>query len=223
METAVITGAGRGLGASVARLFAAEGVHVVGGGRNADALESVAADVREAGGTVTVQRTDVRDEFDLERLMETAARAGGAIDCVVTCATVHHGSGGETPLAGDSYASFDDHVRVNGRGVFAAVREAVPHLADDARVLVPAGTAAREARAGGGSYAVSKALAEAVARQFAAELDRTVGVLDVETTDGTADRDPADVAPMVWWAATEADPATIDGSVTDRQAWRAAR
>lgn len=226
METAVITGASRGLGASVARLFAADGVHVVGCGRDADALESVATDIREGGGSVTVQRADVRDEFDLERLMETAAREGGAIDCVVTCAAVYHGPAGETPLAGESYASFDDHVRVNGRGVFGAVREAVPHLAGDARVLVPSGEVAREARAGFGSYAVSRALAEAVARQFAADLDHTVGVIDVGTLAtgiaGGGGRDPDDIASMVRWAATAADPATLDGNVTDRQAWRRA-
>lgn len=226
METAVITGASRGLGASVARLFASEGVHVVGCARDVDGLEAVAADVREAGGSITVQRADVRDEFDLERLMETAAREGGAIDCLVTSAGVYHGPAGETPLGGESYAAFDDHVRVNGRGVFSAVREALPHLAEDARVLVPSGTVARETRPGFGSYAVSKALAEAVARQFAADLDRTVGVLDVgvlaTALSGGAGRDPADVAPMVWWAATAADEATVDGTVTDRQAWQRA-
>lgn len=217
METAVITEASAGIGASVARLFADEGVHVVCGGRDHNALESVKTEVREDGGRVTVQRADVRDEFDLERLMEAAARESGPINCVVACTDVHHGMDG-TLLQGESYAAFDDHVRANGRGVFATVREAVPHLATDARVLVPVREAPHRARPSRGSYAVSEALAVAVARQFSADLDQTVGILHVG-----AEADPAEVAPMVWWAASEADPGTVDGRVIGHEAWQGAR
>jgi len=227
--TVVVTGASRGLGAAVTRAFAREGAHVVACARSADDLDSVAASVREAGGRVTTQRADVRDEFDAERLMETAARASdaGRIDALFANAGVYHGTPGETRLADESYAAFDEHVRTNGRGVFAAVREAVPHLASDARVLVPSGRIARDAKPGFGSYAVSKALAEAIARQFAAELDRPVGVVDpgqlsTGLTDGARGRDPEDVAGMVVWAATEAPAETLDGEVVDLRAWRKA-
>jgi len=226
METAVITGASRGLGAAVARLFGREGVHVGICARDADEVEAVAADVREAGGSATTRRADVRDEFDLERLMEATAREGGALDCVVANAGVYHGPASATPVSEESYAAFDDHVRTNGRGVFATIQESLPHLAPDARVLVPSGRVARETQSGYGTYAVSKAVAEAVARQFAAALDYPVGVLDVGqlATDlsGAEGRAPDDIAPMVHWAATEAPPAEIDGAVTDLRDWRSA-
>jgi NAD(P)-dependent dehydrogenase (short-subunit alcohol dehydrogenase family) len=227
--TVVVTGASRGLGAAATRAFAREGARVIACARSADDLESVAASVEEADGDVTTRRADVRDEFDAERLMETAARAAGTggIDVLFANAGVYHGTPGETPLAEESYAAFDEHVRTNGRGVFAAVREAVPHLAPDARVLVPSGGIAREATPGFGSYAASKALAEAIARQFAAELDQPVGVLDpgqlsTELTGGARGRDPEDVAGMVVWAATEAPAAALDGEVVDLRAWRQA-
>jgi NAD(P)-dependent dehydrogenase (short-subunit alcohol dehydrogenase family) len=228
MDTAVVTGASRGVGEAVARRFAAEGVHVVGCSRDGEDLDAVVADVAETGGAMTGRRADVRDEYDVERLMETASRAGDAagIDCVVANAAVYHGMAGSSPLSDTAYAAFDDTLRINVRGVFAAIREAVPHFAVGARALVPSGVVAREATAGHGAYAVSKAGAEAVARQFAAELDETVGVVDlgrVDTalSDDDGGRDPGDAAAMTWWAAT-ADPAVVDGAVVEVGDWKRA-
>jgi len=227
METVVITGASRGIGAALAREYGEAGTRVVLCARSGDSLEAVADDVDAAGGEAVAQRADVRDEYDMERLMEMAARGGHSIDALFANAGVYHGAPGETDLVEESYSTFDDHLRVNGRGVFTAVREAVPHLADDARVLIPSGRIAREAKPGLGSYAASKALAEALARQFAAELDHPVGVVDPgqvssELTNGAQGRDPVDVAPMFRWAATEADPDELDGDVLSLRDWKSA-
>jgi 3-oxoacyl-[acyl-carrier protein] reductase len=222
---ALVTGVSRGIGQAVARRFASEGAHVIGCARSADALDDLAAEAEDVDGEITIQRADVRDEYDMERLCETAASVGD-IDCVVANAGVYHGPTGETPLAEESYAAFDDHLGTNARGVFATVREAVPHLADDARVLVPTGQIAREAQAGFGSYAVSKAAAEALVRGFATELDYRIGLLDLGqvATDltGGAGRDPEDVAGMFVWAATDIGGEDLDGDVLDLRAWRQA-
>ena len=224
--TVVVTGANGGIGAAVARAFAAEGARVVVCARERDALGAIVADVEERGGAAEAVRADVRDEFDVERLMEVAARASGEIDAVVACAGVYHGEPGETPLTAESYAAFDDAMRTNARGVFATVSEAVPHLADGARVLVPSGAVARKAVPGYGSYAVSKAAAEAVVRGFAAELDRPVGVVDpgqvaTDLTGGEG-RDPDDVAGLFVWAATEAPADDLDGEILGLKEWRTA-
>jgi NAD(P)-dependent dehydrogenase (short-subunit alcohol dehydrogenase family) len=225
--TVAITGASRGLGAAIAEAFGAEGAHLVLCARDREDLDLAAAAVIEAGGTVTTERADVRDEFDVERFCETAARAGpgSGIDVLIANAGVYHGEVGATPLAEESYAAVDDHLRTNLRGVYATIREAVPHLASGARVLVPSGKVAREATPGLGSYAVSKAGAEALARGFAAELDATVGVVDpgqvsTDLTNGPG-REPADVAEMFVWAAGEAQ-AELDGEVLDLRAWKSA-
>ena len=225
-QTAVVTGASRGIGAAIARAFGDAGAHVVGCARSKDALEAVVADIRDRGGTATGVRADVRDEWDVEGVMDTAAREGEIIDVVVANAGIYHGDPGETPLQEDSYAAVDDPLRTNVRGVFATVREALPHLADDARVLVSSGEVAREARKGYGSYGVSKAAAEALARGFATELEQVVcivdpGVVATELTDGQG-RDPESVAGQFEWAATDAAAAEVDGQVVDLKTWRAA-
>jgi NAD(P)-dependent dehydrogenase (short-subunit alcohol dehydrogenase family) len=224
--TAVVTGGTRGIGAASVRAFADAGAHVVTCARDRSALDDLAAEVRDIGGTITTQRADVRDQFDVERLLEVASREGGPVDVVVANAGVYHGDAGETPIDTEAYGTFDDTLRTNVRGVFTTFREAQPHLDDDARLLVLSGRIAREPQAGFGAYAVSKAAAEAVARQFAVEADAAVGVVDPGAvgTDLTGGQgmDPERAADLVLWAARDADPERLDGSVLDRRTMREA-
>lgn len=225
-QTAVVTGASRGIGRAVAKAFAEAGAHVVLCARDKDDIEAVAEQIRDAGGAATATRADVRDEFDVERLMEQAAAIGDEIDLVVANAAVYHGEPGGTPLTEESYSAFDDHLRTNARGAFATIREAFPHLADDARILVASGSVAREPYPGYGSYAVSKAAAEAVARGFGADTERIVGVVDpgqvATELSGGEGHDPTDVAAQFLWAAREAPAEILDGEIVDRADWRTA-
>ncbi len=224
--TVVVTGASRGIGAAVVRAFAAEGAHVVCCARDSNAVDAVATEVAESGGSATACRADVRDEYDLERLMEQAAREGGSVDVVVTTAATIHGSPGGMSLAEDSYAAFDDTLRTNVRGVFTAAREALPHMSSDGRILVPSGSVAREANPGMGSYAVSKAAAEALVRGFSVDIEQSVGVVDpglvaTALTDGEG-RDPDEIAPLFVWAASELSADELDGEAVGLKEWRAA-
>ncbi|ELZ78323.1 short-chain family oxidoreductase [Haloferax larsenii JCM 13917] len=224
--TVVVTGASTGIGAAVARAFGEAGATVVACARDQDTLDEVVSDIEAAGGNATGLRADVRDEFDMERLMETAARNGGEIDVLVANAAISHGTPGEMPITDEAYSAFDDTLRTNVRGVFTAVKEALPHMSDDARVLVPSGSIARDAKPGMGAYAVSKAAAEGLTRQFAADCPQTVGVVDPGLVDtdltGGQGRDPADVAQLFLWAATEADSDSLDGGVVELKAWKQA-
>ncbi|WP_265108423.1 SDR family oxidoreductase [Halosolutus halophilus] len=228
--TAIVTGGTGGIGRAVAEAFAAEGATVVVGARDGEAIDDTVAALAELdeSGAVDGVRTDVRDEYDVERLVETAARTGesGGIDVVVPAAGVYHGTPGETPTDRESYSSFDDHWRTNGRGVFATIREALPHLNEGARVLVPTGGVARDPGPGYGSYAISKATAEAVVRGFAADTDYAVGCLEpgqvaTDLTGGTG-RDPDSIAGLFVWAATEADRDALDGEILGLKEWKRA-
>lgn len=219
-QTAVVTGASRGLGRAIVHEFVEAGATVICCARDADAIEAVANETGALG-----LRADVRDEFDVERLMVIAAREGGEIDVLVPNAAVYHGTPGETPLHEESYAAFDDTVRTNLRGVFATVREARPHLADDARILIPTGAIARDPKPRLGTYAVSKAGAEALMRGFGTDLDRPVGCLDpgqvATDLSGPAGRDPEEIAPMFSWAAG-LNPDELNGETLGLREWKSA-
>ncbi|WP_434521799.1 SDR family oxidoreductase [Halorubrum sp. AS12] len=245
--TVAITGATSGVGRAVAEAFVDEGAFVAVSGRDGAAVDRTVATLNGEGddaedgseapkeadgdgderGTAWGDRVDVRDEFDLERFFERVARESGPVDVVFANAGVFHGAPGEQPTTEVTYADYDDTMRTNARGVFATITEAVPHLADDARVLVPSGAVAAESKPGMGAYAVSKAAAEAVARGFAADLDATVGVVDpgLVATDLTGKeraRDPESVAPLFLWAATEAPADDVNGERVGLREWKSA-
>ncbi|GAB7091881.1 SDR family oxidoreductase [Halorubrum luteum] len=228
-STVAITGATSGIGRAVAKAFADEGAFVALCGRDGTAVDRTVAECTEDGsdGSAWGARVDVRDEYDLERFFENAARKGDAIDVVFANAAVFHGVPGESPMEDVPYTRFDDTIRTNARGVFATIREALPHLAEEARIIVPSGSVAHESKAGMGAYAVSKAAAEAVARGFAADIDATVGVVDpgLVATDLTGmenARSPESVAPLFVWAATDAPPADLNGERLGLREWKQA-
>lgn len=137
VRSAVITGADQPLGRAVAEGIAGSVDSLTLGGVDEEALQATVEAVSTMVDEVVHLRTDVRDEFDVERLMETASRAGGgSIDLVVPCARVSH-LNGSTPVTEWSYAGFDDELRTNLRGVFTSVREALPHCTASSRIVVP--------------------------------------------------------------------------------------
>lgn len=211
--TVVVTGAGTPLADGVARGFAERGATVALGGRNEAAVADLAAAIEADGGSATALRADARDEFDLERLMETAASLDDGIAVVVPAASVSHGEVGAEPLQSTSFSAYDDTLRTVARGAFATIREAIPHLRPDARVVVP--VVLVDDRAGAGPLAVAQAARLAVMAGFAADLDQVVGAVNVgfvpeagspAEIDAAADR-------IVWAGATPDLP--LDGTVLD--------
>lgn len=221
METVVVTGATGGIGGAVVGAFAQRGDLVVAGTRDRTNTHSDTDD-RDGSGRVEWVGVDVRDEYDVERLMETAARTGDGIDVVIPCAAVNHTPEGHR-LAETSYAAFDDTFRTNARGVFATIREAVPHLNEGARVLVPGCEGASAPENNTGAYGVSKAASTAIAMSFASELGAAVAVVDpgvvASELTGPDGREPAAVAELFVETA-EAEPESIDGQRIDHRTTR---
>ena len=226
-QTVVITGGTRGIGRAVAEGFAEDGAQVVLCGRNhADVYRTVdRLNESTDGERVSGIRADVRDDGDISELIDHAVDRGGEIDVLVANAAVNHGTPGQMPLAEESNSVFRDTMETNVGGVFRTIKAAVPYLAPSARVLIPSGSIAREAKPGMGAYAVSKAGAEALARGFAADLDQSVCVVDpglvaTELTGIEKARDPSDIAPMYQWVASKADLDEIDGEIIDLKTWK---
>jgi 3-oxoacyl-[acyl-carrier protein] reductase len=82
-KVAVVTGASRGIGAAIARELAREGAAVMLAARSRDGLDSVASEIRSAGGTAAIHAIDLRPVSAPGELVEAATAAFGRIDILV--------------------------------------------------------------------------------------------------------------------------------------------
>lgn len=87
-QVVLVTGAGRGLGAAVARRFAELGAHVMALARTAGELAEVAGRVRAAGGVIDTFQVDLGDLIELEDFCETDVGRVGSVDVLVHAAAI---------------------------------------------------------------------------------------------------------------------------------------
>lgn len=120
----VITGASSGMGAAAARHLAAEGASIVLGARRADRIESLAADITEAGGKATAVVTDVTRRKDMRTLVDTAVTTYGRIDVLINNAGVMPLS----PLERLKVEEWDQMIDVNLKGVLYGIAAALPYM-----------------------------------------------------------------------------------------------
>lgn len=120
-KTALVTGAGSGIGESIARLFAQQGARVIVADLQADAAERVTASIVEQKGAASALILDVSDEAQVLTGFDAMVERHGRLDIVVNNAGVSHvGNILET-----SVADWERVLGVNARGVFLCAREAV--------------------------------------------------------------------------------------------------
>ena len=123
-RVALITGAGRGIGEGIARLFSKAGATVALVARTLDQVEAVAADLRAAGGRAIAIGADVTDLAQLPRLVETTAAEFGGLDILV------NNAGGE--ISPTFLETRPEHLQAafhfNAVVPFELSRLAVPHL-----------------------------------------------------------------------------------------------
>lgn len=87
-KTAIITGAGSGIGEVTAKLFAKEGAAVVLLGRNADKLNRVASEIKKAGKTALSIRADITKESEVQAAVEQTLSQFGRIDVLANNAAM---------------------------------------------------------------------------------------------------------------------------------------
>ena len=122
-QVAVVTGGGRGIGAAIARKLADLGATTVIVGRTRQALESVAEQIRQAGGACDPAVCDVTSLPDLERLATHVHQSWGRADILVNNAGIGGFSG---PLHELPHEQWDQVLNTNLRGVFYAIRAFAP-------------------------------------------------------------------------------------------------
>jgi NAD(P)-dependent dehydrogenase (short-subunit alcohol dehydrogenase family) len=169
---ALVTGASRGIGASVARALARAGAHVVAVARTVGGLEELDDSIRGIGGKSTLVPLDVKDYAGIDRLGAALHERYGKLDVLVGNAGV---LGVLSPLGHIEPKVWDEVMAVNVTANWRLIRSMDPLLraSDAGRAVFISSGAASKATAYWGPYAVSKAALEIVARTYAAETATT--------------------------------------------------
>jgi 3-oxoacyl-[acyl-carrier protein] reductase len=154
-QVAVITGAGRGIGAAIATKIAALGAEVVLCGRTRGPLESTAIGISKAGGRAQVLECDVTDLRSVETLAAQVDQTLGRVDILVNNAGVG-GFGG--PLHQLPPESWDQVLNTNLRGVYYCIRAFAPMMirARAGHIINVSSLAGKNALPNGAAYAASK-------------------------------------------------------------------
>ncbi|MDR6169715.1 SDR family oxidoreductase [Curtobacterium sp. SORGH_AS_0776] len=166
--TALVTGSTSGIGRATAERLAAEGMHVVVSGRNAERGDEVVGGIRAAGGTADFVRADLRDAASAKELAEAALAIGdGRVDVLVNSAGIFpFGATADTTSEG-----FDEVYDVNVKAPYFLVAALAPGMAERGTgAIVNVTTMVAEFGAAGmGLYGSTKAALVLLTKSWAAE------------------------------------------------------
>jgi NAD(P)-dependent dehydrogenase (short-subunit alcohol dehydrogenase family) len=162
-QTALVTGASRGIGRSVALKLARAGAEVLlHYNKNRAAAESVAKEMQQPARLFHADLRSLREIDDLVR-----ALGNTKLDMLVNNAAIW----GQTPLGSTSIETLEGMLDVNIKGTFWLTQSVVPLLREGARIVNVSSLAARIGRAAGRSvYGATKAAVDAFTRNWALEL-----------------------------------------------------
>lgn len=164
MKTALVTGAGSGIGRATAERLAANGWSVFATDIDTEALETL--------DDCITKRVDVTESDDIEHLRREVADAVGGLDCVVANA----GVGQLGPVAAVPSEQVEDQFDINVHGVHRTVRSMLPLVEQrEGTVVIVSSTHGRVTTPGMGAYAASKHALEALAETLRMEV-RDIGV-----------------------------------------------
>ncbi len=231
-ETVIVTGASRGLGASMAKRFASEGANTVLAARSRDELEAVA---EAADGETLVVATDVTDEAAVEALVETTTDTYGELTGLINNAAVGmlslYDELRETTAI--DVADWRLIMDVNVTGAFLCAKHAARNMESGNVINVSSGLG-RRGSAGWGPYVASKWALEGFSRTLALELEPEINVncldpggradtgfwdhLDAAERDSILDPDVMDEAAVVL---LEQDPDGVRGESMPAAEWEA--
>jgi NAD(P)-dependent dehydrogenase (short-subunit alcohol dehydrogenase family) len=125
-KVAIVTGASRGIGASVARAFAAEGCAVALAARDEDALNQLAVELSREGVSAIAVPLDVTNDDAVAELVDRVMGGFGRLD--YACNNAAGGGHAPTPLADVPLEAFDTAIATTLRGVFVAMQREIPAM-----------------------------------------------------------------------------------------------
>ncbi|MDB5874538.1 MAG: family NAD(P)-dependent oxidoreductase [Ramlibacter sp.] len=170
-KVAIVTGATRGIGRSIAEQLAAAGARVVVSSRTAAACDEVAQAIRANGGQATGVAANISKKPDLEELVRKTMAEWGRVDVLVANAATNPYYG---PLAGASDEVFDKVMRNNVQSNLWLANLVLPGMAErkDGAVIFVGSIGGFRGRAALGIYGMSKAAEMQMARCMALEWGR---------------------------------------------------
>lgn len=172
----IITGAGGGLGAAHARVFAAEGACVVVNDINREAAQKVVDEITAKGGRAVVNTSDITNYADSENAVKQAIETFGDLHVVVNNAGINR----DRMFASMTEAEWDAIMAVHLKGHFCITSHAVHYWRDqskagqavDARIINTTSGAGLQGSVGQSNYAAAKAGIAALTLNQGAELRR---------------------------------------------------
>jgi NAD(P)-dependent dehydrogenase (short-subunit alcohol dehydrogenase family) len=172
----IVTGAGGGLGAAHAKVFASEGASVIVNDINQVAAQKVVDDIIAAGGKAVVNTSDITNYADSANAVKQAIDTYGDLHIVVNNAGINR----DRMFASMSEAEWDAIMAVHLKGHFCISSHAVQHWRDqskagkkvDARIINTTSGAGLQGSIGQSNYAAAKAGIAALTLNQAAELGR---------------------------------------------------
>ena len=168
-KVAIVTGAGSGFGAGIARRFAAEGATVLVNDINLRECERVADEIRSKGSAALFIAGNVSIDTDVAALVHATLEQHGRVDVIVNNAGTTHRN---RPLLEVTEAEFDRIYAVNVKSLYLTARHAVPAMRRQGggAFITIASTAGVRPRPGLTWYNGSKGAAIVTSRSMAAEL-----------------------------------------------------
>ncbi|HVT68228.1 MAG TPA: glucose 1-dehydrogenase [Trebonia sp.] len=169
-KVAIVTGAGRGLGRSMAQALVQAGAAVTVAARTGGELEAFAAEAKAANGQAMACPADVTDEASVERMVQATVETFGRLDILVN----NSGIIATTPLLDQPAAEWDAIIATNLRGTYLATRAAGRHLVaqGSGKVINIASNFAVQGVANHAAYSASKGGIIAFTRAMAVEWAR---------------------------------------------------
>jgi len=166
-NTAIVTGASRGIGRSIVRRLASDGFSVVVNyaGSVKDAEDTV-SEIKSAGGNAVAIRGDVSQANDVTELFAKAEQAFGPIEVVVNDAGIMPLS----PIAKSDIGTFDKVIAINLRGAFLVLAQAAQHVIEGGRIIALSSSVIAKSFPTYGGYIASKAGVEGLVHVLANEL-----------------------------------------------------
>ncbi|HCE44906.1 MAG TPA: short-chain dehydrogenase [Lentisphaeria bacterium] len=167
-KVAVVTGASKGIGASIARHLAAEGASVVVNyASSREGADRVVAEITGKGGRAVAVQGDVAQKSDVERLFAETKKTFGALDILVNNAGIYVG----VPVGQITEEHFRRHFNLNVLGVILATQEALKYFGPEGGSIVNISSVVSTlSPAGMGVYNATKSAVDGLTRTFAKEL-----------------------------------------------------